>query len=137
LALAVLNGAAAAEIIKVSLLQKKQAPFQAKKNIFSITDFPSAAPAARQPEKKPEEEAPPPRDIAAELRQSVIYEGFVTRNGKKMALISTGGESFTAEEGDVLLDKLKILSITPTSVTIEFEGAPYQISLKGAENGPN
>jgi len=122
-----------AELIHFSALNPPRPEPRVKRNIFSLV---SALPAAMQPQTVTPLPPPPPpeRNIAEEIRQSVIFEGYVVKNGKRSAMISSSGEFFIVGIGDTVLEKIKILAISPTQCTVEFEGQPYEIYLKGGSD---
>ncbi|HEX7502958.1 MAG TPA: hypothetical protein VF451_06025, partial [Acidobacteriota bacterium] len=71
------------------------------------------------------------KSIAEEIQQSVSYEGFIVKDARKSALLNVSGEFFVAGEGDVLLEKIKVLKISKDVVTIEYDKLPYDIRIKG------
>ncbi len=75
------------------------------------------------------------KSIAEEIAQSISYEGFIVRNGKKSALLNVSGEFFVVGEQETILDKIKILKISRDVVTVEYEKQPYDIRIKGDQNG--
>jgi hypothetical protein len=123
------------ELLRLSLLKKNMPAFTVKRDIFNGG---SASAAAGQPGKQ----APPAvqaaavqKTIAEEIYQSVSYEGFVIKDGKRSALLNVSGEFFMVSEGDLVLEKITILKISRDVVTIEYESAPYEIRIKGDANG--
>jgi len=71
------------------------------------------------------------KTIAEEIQQSISYEGFIVRNARKSALLNVSGEFFTVGEGEVILEKIKILKISKDTVTIEYDKQPFDIRIKG------
>jgi hypothetical protein len=128
--------AARAELLKVSLLEKPVPPFTLKQDIFNgaVSAGDDSRPGM-QPGQPPAQAAAAQKTIAEEIFQSVIYEGYVMKNAKKSALLNVSGEFYMVSEQDQILDKIKILKITKNIVTIEYENQPYDIKLKGDENG--
>jgi hypothetical protein len=120
------------ELLKVSLLKQTAHPFSLKRDIFLG--------ATAQADSRPGQAAQPAqaeaarRTIAEEIYQSVSYEGFVSKNGRSSALLNVSGEFFMVNEGDVVLQKIKILKIGRETVTIEYDNLPYDIKLKGDGN---
>jgi hypothetical protein len=140
LALALLAAAprpAAAELLKLSLLAKPAPRFTLRIDLFRGADpapGPGSAPAAGAAVAPAQAEALQ-RTIAEEIAQSVSYEGFILKNSRRLALLNVSGEFFAVGEGDAVLGKIKILAITRERVTIEYDGQPYEIRIKGDLNG--
>jgi hypothetical protein len=124
------------ELLKLSLLRQTAPPFTLKRDIFL-----GMMPAGHGGEvpggqgTQPAQAEAARKTIAEEIYQSVSYEGYVSKNGRSSALLNVSGEFFMVNEGDVILQKLKILKIGRETVTIEYENLPYDIKLKGDENG--
>lgn len=123
-----------AELLKLSLLQKPAASFTLKLDIFNgsgETDRGQTSqdlmPAARADTLQ--------KTIAEEISQSITYEGFIVKNSKRSALLNVSGEFFIVNEHDQILDKIKILKISKDVVTIEYDNLPYDIRIKGDQNG--
>ena len=58
------------------------------------------------------------------------------KNARPLALLNVSGEFFTVGEGESVLDKIKHPEDQPrTMVTIEYDGQPYEIRIKGDQNG--
>ena len=126
-----------AELLKLSLLQKPAARFTLKLDIFNGNretagdgrgqtnhgQVPAAQAEALQ------------KSIAEEISQSITYEGFIIKNSKKSVLLNVSGEFFVVSEQDMILDKIKILKISKDVVTIEYQNQPYDIRIKGDQNG--
>lgn len=122
------------ELLQSSRLKKKAPPFTVRRDIFAGD---MAAGASR-----PGNQAPSPaqavalqKSIAEEIYQSVSYEGFVSKESRKSALLNVSGEFHMVSEGDQILGKIRILRISRSAVTIEYESLPYEIRIKGDENG--
>lgn len=127
-------GPVRAELLKLSLLKKAAPVFAVKRDIFN-GELPAGGDSRpdRARESQPAQ-ADVHRTIAEEIAQSVSYEGFVIKDGKNSALLNISGEFFMVGEGDQVLEKIRILSIGRSRVTIEYEGLPYDIKIKGDEN---
>lgn len=69
-----------------------------------------------------------------EIFDQIIYEGFVLRLTKKIALLSLNGDFATCKSGDTVLEKIEIINISPKELTIKIENKKYQIKLKGDED---
>jgi hypothetical protein len=138
LALAALLAAAAALPVRAELLQlerlRRPAPrFTLKLDIFrGGADMGAPAVAA---EPTPAQAEVLQRSIAEEIAQSISYEGSIMKNARTLALLNVSGEFFTVGEGEAILDKIRILKITRQVVTIEYDGQPYEIRIKGDQNG--
>ena len=131
LALGLLATTARAELLKLSLLEKPARHFAFRIDIFRDAAAANPAPTAAAPAQAETLQ----RTIAEEIAQSVTYEGFILKNAKHLALLNVSGEFYSVGEGDTVLDKIKILKITKDKVTIEYDGLPYEIPIKGGQNG--
>jgi hypothetical protein len=125
-----------AELLKLSLLEKPVPAFTLKLDIFngSMSAGGESQPG-NQHELPPAQVAAAQKTIAEEIFQSISYEGYVIKSGKKSALLNVSGEFFMVSEGDQVLEKIKILKISKDVVTIEYENQPYDIKIKGDQNG--
>ena len=125
-----------AELLKWSLLQKPAAPFTLKLDLFN-----SRGPATGDSGLAAQGQVPATqaealqKSIAEEIAQSISYIGIIVKNSKKMALLDVSGESFIVSEQDMILDKIRILKISRETVTIEYDNQPYDIRIKGDQNG--
>ncbi len=127
LALALAAVPARAELLKLSLLQKPAPRFTLRHDLFGGGEPPAPRPAqaaAAQAEALQQ-------TIAEEIAQSVSFEGFILKNAKPLALLNVSGDYFTVAEGESILGKIRVLTITRQGVTIEYDGAPYEIRSKG------
>ncbi len=126
-----------AELLKLSRLQKAAPPFTLRIDLFQgAAPGQAAAPSgAAAVGEAPAQAEALQRTIAEEIAQSVSYEGFILKNEKPLALLNISGEFFAAGEKDMVLDKIKVLRITRETVTIEYDGQPYEIRIKGDPNG--
>jgi hypothetical protein len=127
---------ARAELLKLGLLQKPTPAFSLKRDMFN-SGLPAGNDArpGKPQELQPAQAAAAKRSIAEEIFQSISYEGYVVKNGKKSALLNVSGEFFMVGEGEQILQKIRILAISRDTVTIEYENQPYDIKIKGDENG--
>jgi hypothetical protein len=120
-----------AELLQLSLLKREARHFTLRLDLFQggggAGGEHRAGPAATA-------EAPQ-KSVAEEIAQSVFYEGFIVKNAKRSALLSVSGEFFSVSEGDTILGKIKVLKISKDMVTIEYDGHPYEIRIKGDQNG--
>lgn len=125
-----------AELLKMSLLRKPPARFTLKLDIFNGSrEAAGDSPGRTAREQTPTAQAEAlQKTIAEEISQSISYEGFVSKNSMKSALLSVSGEFFVVSEKDLILDKIKILKISKDMVTIEYDNLPYDIRLKGDQN---
>jgi len=62
------------------------------------------------------------------LAQSIQYGGTFSIGETMVALLNVSGESFSVKEGEVILEQIKIIKITPDQVTVEYEGQSFTIS---------
>ncbi len=123
------------ELLKLSLLQKPTARFTLKLDIFHGNDTGSSRVQAAPAQTTSTQAGNLQKSIAEEIAQSITYEGFIMKNSKRSALLNVSGEFFSVGEGDSVLDKIKILKISKDTVTIEYDNQPYEIRIKGEENG--
>jgi hypothetical protein len=126
-----------AELLKLSLLEKTAPRFTCKLDIFNGAAAQAGSNGSREnslPANAAQAEAVQ-KTIAEEISQSISYEGFIVKNAKNSALLNVSGEFFIVSEQDVILDKIKILKITRDVVTIEYDHQPYDIRIKGEQNG--
>jgi hypothetical protein len=137
--LALLAGQAAmmcrAELIKFSLLNQQPAQFTCQRNIFSLagsvaSNVSNPPPAAQAGPASKTSDA----ETAAEISRSLIYEGYTIKDSQKAALLNLGGQYYIVVEGDVIEEKIKIISIKKEAVTITYENHNYEVPLKGDEN---
>jgi hypothetical protein len=123
------------ELLKLELLQRPTVRFTLKLDIFhgndtgnsSVQAAPTPATAAQAENLQ--------KSIAEEIAQSITYEGFIMKNSKRSALLNVSGEFFSVGEGESVLDKIKILKISKDAVSIEYDGQPYEIRIKGDQDG--
>ncbi len=127
---------ARAELLKLSLLEKPAPAFTLKLDIFNgaMSSGGESQPGNQQ-ELPPAQVAAAQKTIAEEIFQSISYEGYVIKNGKKSALLNISGEFFMVSEQEQVLEKIKVIKISKNVVTIEYENQPYDIKIKGDENG--
>ena len=127
---------APAELLKLSLLEKPAPAFTLKLDIFNGTmSSDGESRPGNQQAPQPAQVATIQKTIAEEIYQSISYEGYVIKNAKKSALLNVSGEFFMVSEQDQILEKIRILKISKNVVTIEYENQPYDIKIKGDENG--
>jgi hypothetical protein len=125
---------ARAELLKTSLLARAAGPFRMKLDIFNGNSQVPVDTASQKQTPAAQAETLQ-KSIAEEIAQSISYEGFIVRNGRRSALLNISGESFVVGEQETILDKIKILKISKDVVTIEYEKQPYDIRIKGDQNG--
>jgi hypothetical protein len=134
LLLCLLGLPARAELLKISLLGKAAHPFKVKLDIFN-GDSGVAVEQTSQKQTPAAQAETLQKSIAEEIAQSISYEGFIVRNGQKSALLDVSGEFFVVGEQETILDKIKVLKISKDVVTVEYEKQPYDIRIKGDQNG--
>lgn len=120
------------ELLRLSLLKRPAGKFAVRMDIFNGAADAGPAPAAKT---TPAQAADTQRAIAEEIFQSVIYEGFVVKDARELALLNVSGEYYMVGQGDDILGKIKILSVSRVVVVIEYEGQAYDIRIKGDQNG--
>lgn len=118
-----------AELLKLSLLEKPARRFAVRQDLFRSGEVPVPAPGRAQ--KAAAQAETIQQSIAEEISQSVAYEGFILRNAKPLALLNVSGDFFTVAEGESILGKIRVLTITRQLVTIEYDGVAYEIRSKG------
>ena len=121
------------ELIRKSSLLKPHVPFTIVKDIFAVQ--PAGMPGGETPRARTEQAKEKQKTIQEEISQSILYEGYLIKNGKKTALLSVSGDFFYVGEGDSILDKIKVIGISQETVIIEYENQKFVIKLKGEENG--
>jgi hypothetical protein len=137
LLLCLLGMPARGELLKMSLLNRPAARFTLKLDIFNGNSAAAVDNSGKTGEKQTPAAAAEnlQKTIAEEIAQSISYEGFIIRNAKKSALLNVSGEFFVVGEQETILDKIKILKISKDVVTVEYENQPYDIRIKGDQNG--
>jgi hypothetical protein len=126
------TGPEPAGLLKLDLLQRPARRFTLKMDIFlGGADGGAAQPTAGPAQATPAQAEVLQRSIAEEIAQSISYEGFILMNDKPLALLNVSGEFFTVGEQESILDKIRLLKITREMVTIEYDGQPYEIRIKG------
>ncbi len=135
------------EIIRLSVLEKlsgEKKEFSIERDIFSPFKKKFKKPGERgekmslpppvvQPMETKKNDGPAEYDFEAEVRESVIYEGYVIREAKKLALLSISGEFFVVGIDDIVLEKVKIVNVEKTQITVEVESNKFEIQLKEEE----
>jgi hypothetical protein len=91
------------------------------------------------PPPPPKVEPPKPKpqvgsDIEDEIRRSLFYEGYVIKKPNNFALISSNGEFFAVGVGDIILERIKILTIDKEIITVEVDSRKIEIQLKGDDS---
>jgi hypothetical protein len=138
----ILNSTAAlqSEIIRVSLLKPANREFTIGRDIFSPLKLnPDVSsreiePVIEKIEEPVEEEGrneSAVEKMEAEMQQSISFEGYVIKSKRNHALLSINGEFFIAAEDDVVLEKIKIVKIEKTELTVEVDAKTFKINLKG------
>ena len=131
LLLAIAPAPTRAELLKLSLLRKPAPGFSIRSDIFqaggSSAQVDAALPAGQAESLQ--------RSIAEEIAQSVTYEGFILKNARRLALLNVSGDFFSVGEGDMVLNKIKVVKIAKEKVTIDYDGQEYEIFIKGEQNG--
>jgi len=127
-----LNG----EIIKTSKLKKNGFVFCVKENIF----FPGKSKVENVSQKSqdnPRVQAKKEeikKNLEIEIQDGVFFEGYVFKKNQICALMSVNGEFYIVKNGDVVLEKIKIININKKILLIEVESIRFEILLKGAKN---
>jgi hypothetical protein len=121
---------AGAELLKRSRLQRPLPPFTMKRDLFAGEEAPASA---RDGERVQAREQTLQQSIAEEIASSLSFEGIILKGGKPLALLNVSGEYHTVGEGETILDKIRILTITRERVTIEYDGQSFEIRKKGEE----
>ncbi|HOW44753.1 MAG TPA: hypothetical protein PK919_06235 [Candidatus Aminicenantes bacterium] len=130
LLLALATAPAGAELLKLSQLQRPAPRFTVKRDLFAGAETPAPARAGKQEETQSQSLQ---QSIAEEIASSVSFEGIILKGGKPLALLNVSGEYHTVGEGETILGKIRVLTITRERVTIEYDGQPYEIRKKGEE----
>lgn len=141
-------GAEATEIIKVSRLAKMKkrefaierdifSPFKKKINLKPKQFIPPPPPVSKDLEKQRKDEERMKGNLAAETRGAVTYEGYVFRSGKRLALVSVGGEFYTVGIDELIMEKFLVKSIEKDILTVEVDATNVEINLKGDDENEN
>ncbi len=129
----------AEEILTLKKLEKKAKEFSISRDIFSPDTMAppvqamQSVPVPQVVETPPEEEpkVEEKEDIEAEIRRSLFFEGYVIKHPKNFALVSANGEFFAVGNGDLLMDKIKIIKIDKKTITVEVDSKTFDLQLKG------
>lgn len=121
------------ELIRKSRLLQSYPPFAISKDIF--TAQPAIPSGVGAPQVQREQEKEKRKTVQEEINQSIVYEGYLVKNAKRTALLSVSGDFFFVNEADTILDKIRIVRISQTTVIIEYENQKFEIQIKGEENG--
>lgn len=70
-------------------------------------------------------------DMTEEVMQKVAFEGYVSRDGKNLALLTINGEFFVVGKDDIIMDKYKIINVDKKIVTVEVDSKEVEITIKG------
>jgi uncharacterized protein YneF (UPF0154 family) len=127
------------DIIKTSQLKKKQKEFKITRDIFSSfkEDLSKKPPVNREqireipkkpPKKTVEQRAEEERE---EITSSIKFEGYVIRKSRNLASITINGEFFI---DDIILERIKVVKIEKSHITVEVDKKKYEIKLKGDED---
>ncbi len=127
-----LNG----EIIKTSKLKKNGFVFRVKRNIFfpdklKVENVYQKLQHKSKVQAKKEEIK---KNLEIEIQNSVFFEGYAFKKNQIYALMSVNGEFYVIKNGDVVLEKIKIININKKMLLIEVESIEFKILLKGAKN---
>lgn len=126
-----------AEIIKFSKLSKEKKEFSFKRDIFfpKISSSPNHDVIIKEARKLLDEKNSDPRErVNKEVRQAVFFEGYVEKKNRIIALVSANGEFFTVGEGDVFMDRIKVIKIERDKLILDVESQQIEIQLKGDDN---
>lgn len=128
-----------ADIIDQSKLLKSNKPFSFSRDLFfpkkTQKELQNRKNFERKEEFKIKEEKLKLKHV--ELFDNIIYEGFIFRQNKKIALISINGEFLTCRNGDTILDKIEIVNLSRKTLKIKIEKKEYEINIKGDEDEEN
>lgn len=135
-----------AEIIKTSQLEKtekeKEKEFTVSRDIFSPFKRVIEPNRGARPQPPPEVIQRPPeeenkvkeRDVSAEVRRRVAYEGYVMLDARRLALLTVDTEYFAVSAGDTVKETIKIVNIETKIVTVEVEANLIEINIKGDQD---
>jgi hypothetical protein len=126
------------DFVDVSMLMKKPPELSIKRDLFSPDLMtprvgPNAVtPPVRPPEPKIEESQQViEKNIEAETRSRLFFEGYVIKNLKRNAMVTVNGEYIIVGIGDVVLENVKIIKIEKKAITVEVDTKVFEIQLKG------
>lgn len=137
-----------AEIIKASKLEQIEKGKENKKEFAIFRDIfspikrviePKRAEVSQPPpeelRKKPEEEhRVKERDVTAEIRGRIAYEGYVMRGSERFALLTVDGEFFVVGISDIAKETINIINIETKFVTVQVEANLIEINIKEDQN---
>ncbi len=88
-------------------------------------------------ELKKEEKRKEEKKISAEdeIKNSIQYEGSLKKGDKILALINMNGDMYIVSVNDILLNKIRIVNIEKSKITVEVESLKIDILKKGENNG--
>ncbi len=129
------------ELIKRGNGTGKAEPVSVKRDIFR---FGSSAPPPRIPtreeiereKKEQQKRVEEDKKVEATLQEAatvVVYEGYVTDNGKVMALISIDGEYHVVSAKSMILDEVEVVKITEEMITLRVKDKVMEIEFKGGD----
>ena len=73
-------------------------------------------------------------NIEEEVKNNIIYSGYSLKKNKYFAVITVAGEVFIVQNGDVVLNKIKIIEIKEDEIIVEVENIKFNIKISGDEN---
>ena len=131
------------EIIKLSQLKTEAGSLKVSRDLFSLKPITAPGPGQADPRRmgpgqghgpgnQPEE--PEQISLEQEVSRSIQYEGFISRASQPMALLTVNGEDFYTTENELLINKIKIIKIEATEITIELNDQQFKIRRKGVDD---
>lgn len=104
-------------------------PFKQKTVISNASESTNPQPPTISNEMT--EPEPPKVNPADEVKRNLIYEGYVLGSDRALAVVTYNGESFFLGVQELIFDRIKIIKIEKTSVTVEVDGIVVEINIKG------
>ena len=128
---------ARAELLKLSLLEKPAPAFTLKQDIFNgaMSAGGESRPQNQQADCSRLRLRPRKKPSPKKYSSRSVTKATLSRMARNRRLLNVSGEFFMVGEQDQILEKIKILKISKNVVTIEYENQPYDIKIKGDENG--
>jgi len=127
----------AEEVVHLSRLEKPASELQLHRDLFRREETRMPAPSRVRPEPIPveaETRKQAAADATARVQRSIVYEGYIQRNGRLTAILSVDGEYFVAAAGEQLLDHLSVQALDQDQLVVLVDGKRHEIPFQGVGN---
>ncbi|MEN8152734.1 MAG: hypothetical protein ABFR75_01815 [Acidobacteriota bacterium] len=124
------------EIIKISNLEKyDKDKYTFKRDIFSPQSSLAKNPRIKEFLNKTRNKVIEKKEeIKEDINSTIVYEGFLSKKGKTLAMLAINGEFFIVSEGGRLQNRILIKSINSKNIIIEVESKDISIRKKGVSD---